>query len=126
MTEKAIFSPAFLVGDNSALAFLSGQVAIRPDGTVVDAADPTEQVRQVFDNLDAAVRAAGGVGLADLVRTTVYLVSTDLVGTFYAVRAALYPDAFADRPRPASTLVIVSALVDPRFLVEIDGVAAIR
>ncbi len=121
-----MFSPALDVSPTAVQVMLSGQVATRADGGVVDPADPAQQIRQVYDNLHAAICAAGGAGLTDLVRTTVYLVSAELIAIFYQVRAELYPVVFGERPRPASTLVVVSALVDPRYLVEIDGVAAIE
>lgn len=119
-----MFSPALPTNCATQL-LLSGQVAVRPDGTIADPEDPYGQVRQVFDNLGAVIRDAGGAGLVDLVRTTVYLVRADLVDVFYQVRAELYPAVFGQRPFPVSTLVIVTGLADPRFVVEIDGVAAI-
>ncbi|MDT8912472.1 RidA family protein [Amycolatopsis sp. PS_44_ISF1] len=96
---------------------VSGQVPV--SGTGVYAGDEAvEQVRQVFDNLAAAL-AAGGSGLDRVVKLTVYLTDLADLGSFREVR-----DRYLDPARlPACSLVQVGALVDPRFRVEIDALA---
>jgi|GEM_PF-2114755 endoribonuclease L-PSP, putative len=62
------YAQAVRVGN---LLFTSGQIPLRPDGTLVEG-DIAEQTRQVLENLRAIVEAAGGT-LANVVKTTVYL-----------------------------------------------------
>ncbi|MET8845740.1 RidA family protein [Amycolatopsis sp. NPDC004625] len=81
--------------------------------------DLAGQARQVMDNLEVALRAAGA-GLTDVVRTTVYVASTDqadLVTAWNVVRAR-----FGDHDAP-STLLGVTVLGYRGQLVEVDAVA---
>jgi 2-iminobutanoate/2-iminopropanoate deaminase len=110
------YTDAVRTGD---LLFVSGVVPVDGAGTLVGGADVVAQTRQVFANLEA-VLAAAGVGLADVVKVTVFL--TDI-----ADRARINPvrqELFADT-RPASTLVEVSALAIPGAKLEIEAVARI-
>jgi len=101
------------------LLFCSGQIPIDPKtGEVVGAGDIRQETRQVMQNLDAVLRAAGA-SLATVVKTTVYLVS---LGDFAAMNET-YATYFASNP-PARATVQVAAL--PRGArVEIDAVALI-
>ena len=94
---------------------ISGQTPLTSTGEVPE--DGGEQATVVMDKI-AALLADVGLGLADVVKVTYFL--TDL-RDLDAVRAAL--DAVLPHPRPASSLVEVSGLVDPRFRVEIEAVA---
>ena len=103
------------------LIFISGQVALDADGSVVGTGDMAAQARQAFRNLGAVLEAAGS-SFADVVKLTYFVRDVDSVG---AVRAAR--DEFVDLSRPpASTLVEVSRLFMPELLVEIEAVAAVR
>jgi enamine deaminase RidA (YjgF/YER057c/UK114 family) len=99
------------------LVFVSGQVAWDAGGSVVGAGSVEEQAEFVFDNLERALRAAGS-SLDRLTRICVYLVDDAHVAGFREVR-----DRRLTGIRPASTLVIVAALVDTALLVEIDAIA---
>ncbi|MBL7009307.1 MAG: RidA family protein [Planctomycetes bacterium] len=95
--------------------FASGQVALRPDGSLVDGG-VREQTEQVLKNLDAVLTAAG-CGRADVVKCTVFL--TDL-GDFLAMNE-VYGAFFGDH-KPARACVEVSRL--PKDVaVEIELVA---
>jgi enamine deaminase RidA (YjgF/YER057c/UK114 family) len=96
--------------------YISGQTASDESGTVVGVGNAAVQAAQVFDNLQKAMESAGGT-LGDIIKTTIYVVSRDDVEPVRAVRR----DRFGDRP-PASTLVIVSGLARPEYLVEIEAV----
>ncbi|MPZ73918.1 MAG: RidA family protein [Nitriliruptorales bacterium] len=97
--------------------YVAGQVPLDPGGHIPVGAEA--QARQVLDNLAAVVRAAGA-SLDDVVKTTVFL--TDL-GDRTAV-GRVREEYFTDPP-PANTLVVVSSLANPAFLVEIEAVVAI-
>ncbi|GAA3750049.1 2-iminobutanoate/2-iminopropanoate deaminase [Spinactinospora alkalitolerans] len=101
------------------LVFVSGQVPEAADGSVAEG-DATEQARQVFRNIEAAL-AEHGTGFRHTVKLTYYLRH---IADLAAVRAVL-AEFLVHRPRPASTLVEVSGLLDSRYLLEIDAVATI-
>jgi enamine deaminase RidA (YjgF/YER057c/UK114 family) len=94
--------------------------AVSFSGRMVAGDEPQAQVRQVFENLAAAL-AAAGAGLEHVVKLTVYLTDLADLGAFRLVRDEYIS---LDNP-PASTLVQVSGLVNPAFRVEIDALAAI-
>lgn len=98
---------------------ISGQVPLDGQGKLAGE-DPQAQVRQVFDNLTAAL-AAAGAGMEHVVKLTVYLTDLADLEVFRQVRDEYIS---LDNP-PASTLVQVSSLVNPAFNVEIDALAAI-
>lgn len=99
---------------------VSGQVPTDGSGQVVGADDPEEQVRQVFRNLGAVLRAAGS-DFSRVVKLTVYLTDLGDLAVFRKVR-----DEFVDTSAPpASSLVQVSGLVNPTFRVEIDALAVV-
>ena len=99
------------------LIWVSGVVGMRADGAIPN--DTGAQFDIAMDALDACLRAAGGKP-EHVVKVQVFL--TDI-----AERTSINPrriDYFGEN-RPASTLVEVSALVDPRMKVEIECQAAI-
>ena len=106
------YSQAVRIGN---LVYTSGQIALRPDGTLVEG-NVEEQTRQVFANLRAVLEAAGS-SLERVVKTTVFV--TDL-GQFAELNA-VYAEHFSE-PFPARSTVEVARL--PRdVLVEIEVIA---
>jgi reactive intermediate/imine deaminase len=101
------------------LVALSGQVPLDGQGRLAGQ-DARAQVRQVFDNLTAAL-AAAGASMEHVVKLTVYLTDLADLEAFREIRDEYIS---LDKP-PASTLVQVSGLVNPAFRVEIDALAAI-
>ena len=97
--------------------WISGTVGLAADGNVPD--DVVEQLEIAMGHLDGVLRAAGGEP-HHVVKVQVFL--TDI-----ADRAKINPvrQRYFGEHRPASTLVEVSALVDPRMKVEIEAVAVI-
>lgn len=113
---SANYSDSFVAA--GPLVFVSGQVPVAPDGGVA-AGDAVEQARQVFRNIEAALKPHGA-DLSHIVKLTYYLRHlSDLGDVRQVLRESLR------EPRPASTLVEVSGLIDPRFLLEIDAVATL-
>ncbi|ASU82890.1 enamine deaminase RidA [Nocardiopsis gilva YIM 90087] len=111
------YSAAFLA--DGPLVFVSGQTPEAPDGSVASG-DAVEQTRQVFRNVEAAL-APYQADLRNLVKVTYYLRH---IADLQAVRQVLN-EFLVQQPRPASTLLEVTGLVDSRFLVEIDAVACL-
>jgi enamine deaminase RidA (YjgF/YER057c/UK114 family) len=112
----ANYSHATGVPPNARWLYLSGQVGIAPDGTIPE--DTTAQAQLCFANIEAILREAG-MASADLVRLTTYLLDPRDRAGYMAVR-----DRFVGSPPPASTLVVISALADPRYRIEVEAVAA--
>ncbi len=108
------YAQAVVAGD---LLFCSGQVGLDPtSGKLVPGGIGAETAR-VLENL-AAVLAAGGLGLADVVKTTVYLVDLGEFAAVNEVYARYFP-----APHPARATVQVAAL-PAGARVEIEAVAA--
>ena len=95
------YSQAIRTGD---IVYLSGQIPLQPDTMALVTGDITDQIRQVFDNLQAVAQAAGGT-LADIVKLNIYL--TDL-GHFAAVNQIMAD--YITEPYPARAVVGVAAL----------------
>ena len=95
--------------------WLSGMVGVQADGSIPEST--VDQFQIALDTIDVCLREAGG--RADqIVKVQVFM--TDI-----SERAAINPirQRYFGEHRPASTLVEVSALVDPRMKVEIEAVA---
>lgn len=110
------YSHAVSIQAGAQRVVLSGQVAVRPDGSVVDAA--ADQVAQVLANIKT-VLAAHGLGPSDVVKVTAFLTDRAVLPAWRTQR-----DAFFGAHAPASTLLFVAGLADPRFLVEVELEAA--
>lgn len=104
------------------LVFIAGQTALDRDGNVVGKNDFAAQAEQVFENLTVALRASGCTA-TNLVKLTVFLTDMDNLGRYREARnrffASVTPPA-----APAVTLVEVSKLYGPDFLIEIEAIAA--
>jgi enamine deaminase RidA (YjgF/YER057c/UK114 family) len=112
--EQAVgYSRAVAAGD---FIFVSGCTSIA-DGEVVYEGDMARQTEQALLNVSAALEQLGA-SLADVVRTRIYV--TDI--SRWAQAGEPHRLAFEDAP-PATTMVQVAALIDPRMLVEIEAVA---
>lgn len=112
----ANYSHATEVPANARWLYLSGQLGIRPDGTIPETC--AEQAETCFVNV-LAILADAGMGAADLVRLNTYLTDPRDLGAYMAVR-----DRHVANPPPASTLVVVQALAQPKLRVEIEAIAA--
>ena len=116
---KGPFSQAIVVEAKGRLVFVSGMTARRPDGKLTGIGDVEEQTRQVCENIRTALEAAGGT-LADVCRVDVYLRNIGDRERVNKVRRQ-----FFGSPPPASTMVEVSKLASPEYLVEISAIALI-
>ncbi len=108
------FSRAVRAGQN---VFVSGTAPIWPDGSCDP--DPAVQARRCLEIILAAL-AEAGAGADDVVRTRTFLVDVADAGPVGAVHGEVFGEI-----RPASTMVGVAALLDPRWKVEIEADAFI-
>ena len=109
------FAPATKLGN---LVFVSGHVGINAEGRV--AGGMREQTQQAFANVETALRAAGA-SMADVMKITCFLIDAGDYKVYGEERLKVFPtDA-----QPASSTVIVKALVRPELRVEVEAIAAI-
>ena len=110
------YSQAVEVGNDQRLIFVSGQVGVGLDGQLAEGSKA--QHEQAWRNV-LAILAAHGLSPGDIVEVTAYLTDPADIALYRDVR-----DAMLDGAAPASTLLIVAGLADPRWRVEIAVVAA--
>ncbi len=108
------FSRAVRAGHH---VFVSGTAPIWPDGSCDP--DPAAQARRCLEIILAAL-ADAGAGPADVVRTRTFLVDVGDAGLVGAAHGEVFGEI-----RPASTMVAVAALLDPRWKVEIEAEALV-
>ena len=103
------FARAVRVGSTVAV---SGTAPVWPDGQVDP--DPAVQARRCLEIALAALAELGGLP-KDVVRTRQFVVSADDAEAVGAVHGEVFADI-----RPASTMVVVAALLDPRWKYEVE------
>src|SRR5882724_7913315 len=104
------------------LVFISGQTAADAEGNVVGKGDFAAQAEQAFQNLSVALDAAGCTA-AHLVKRTVFLRDMGNLGAYREARSRFFATV-TPAAAPAVTLIEVSRLYGPDFLIEIEAVAA--
>ena len=112
------YSHAVEVPEGSRLLYISGEVGVLRDGTVPEGIEA--QAEACWQNI-IAILAHAGMSVADLVKITTYLVRAEDLAAAGEARARHFGDA-----RPGSATLIVSALVVPSWLIEIEAVAAAK
>jgi enamine deaminase RidA (YjgF/YER057c/UK114 family) len=118
----AVYSHVAKVNRGS-IAYISGQVPSDASGKIVGEGDFEAQVEQVFANLKTAIEAAGGV-MADIVKLN-YFLSADVDQADVPKMRPIRDRYLNVEKPPASTFVVVSRLMRPGWLIEIEAVAAI-
>jgi 2-iminobutanoate/2-iminopropanoate deaminase len=101
---------------NARMLYVAGQVGTALDGSV--ARDIKGQAEQAWRNIQS-VLAAADMGLADIVKINHYLTRKEDIAAYREVRGRVLGEL-----RPASTLLVISALAREDFLVEVEVVAA--
>lgn len=114
-----VFSHATVIEAKGRLAFISGMTARRADGTIAGIGDITEQTRQVCENIKSAVEAAGGT-MDDICRVDVYVRNMEHFKEIHAVRQQYFKP-----PLPASTMVEITKMTSPDYLIEINAIAVV-
>lgn len=113
------FSQATTIEARGKLVFISGMTARTRDGSIAGIGDIEVQTRQVCDNVQAAVEAAGGT-LDDIVRVDVHVRNIEHFPIIHKVRREYFKE-----PVPASTMVEVSKLVSQDYLIEMSAIAVL-
>ncbi|HUL42943.1 MAG TPA: RidA family protein [Bacteroidota bacterium] len=95
--------------------WITGTTATRTDGTIAGEGDPYEQTAQAIRNIETALRKAGA-RLNDVVRTRIFVKNIDDWEKIGRAHREFFGSIL-----PATTMVEVSRLIDPRMLVEIEA-----
>ncbi len=112
-TPNPALSAGVVVGD---FLFVSGHVAVDSSGNLVGEGNAEAQTRQVMENILGVVTAAGGK-MEDVAKITCFLTDIADYSAYSKVRAETWP-----KDPPASSTVVVTALVRPEFLVEVEAI----
>jgi enamine deaminase RidA (YjgF/YER057c/UK114 family) len=107
----------------SRMIFIAGQTALDRNGELVGRNDFAAQADQVFRNLSTALQAVGCTA-SDLVKLTVFLRDMTDLTTYREARNRFFTTV-TPPAAPAVTLVEVSKLYGPDFLIEIEAMAAV-
>jgi enamine deaminase RidA (YjgF/YER057c/UK114 family) len=128
ITPKAFGSPLGLyshgvVAPAGELVVVAGQVGVGPSGAV--SGDIIGQTKQTFENVRLVLEAAGCT-YRDVVRLQTFLTRADDIAGFMKAREEVFAEQFGDGGYPPNTLLVVSRLVRPELLVEIEAMAVKR
>jgi enamine deaminase RidA (YjgF/YER057c/UK114 family) len=105
------------------IVFIAGQVPADVSGAVVGKGNFEAQCAQTFANIHTALRAVGA-DWNNVVQFTSFLVRAEDAAAFRAYRGQEFPKLFPGAP-PPNTLLIISRLADPDYLLEVQTIAAL-
>ncbi|MGI9381047.1 MAG: RidA family protein [Methyloligellaceae bacterium] len=95
--------------------YFSGQLGVDPQGNVPE--DFAGQLRNVYANIEAILKD-GGMELSDLIKMTSFMIRREDIPVAREIRKEVFGDL-----KPAHTLLLISGLASPEFLIEVEGFA---
>lgn len=101
------------------MVFVAGQLPVNKSGTIVGEGDFRAQATQVFENIKAVLGDAKA-SFDDVVKLNIYVTGVKNLPLVQEVRSG-----YLTRPYPATTLVEITALANPKALIEIEAIAVI-
>ncbi|HXA95665.1 MAG TPA: RidA family protein [Candidatus Dormibacteraeota bacterium] len=111
-----------VVAPGGEIVVVAGQVGIDRAGRLHGPGDVVAQTKQTFENIRAVLEAAGS-GMAQVVRLQTFLTHAADIEGFMRARREVFPRYFPDGVYPPNTLLVVSRLVQPELLVEVEAMA---
>jgi enamine deaminase RidA (YjgF/YER057c/UK114 family) len=121
MHKNPAFTNVIVVTGNVKTIYIGGQDAVDASGNIIGKGNVKEQTEQVFKNLQAALEA-GGAGLEHVIKWTIYIVQGQPLPSAFEV----FQRVWGQRPNPpAISVMFVSGLANPDFLVELEAVAVV-
>jgi enamine deaminase RidA (YjgF/YER057c/UK114 family) len=110
------------IASGTQIVSVAGQVGIIASGELAGDGSLTAQTRQAFANVVTALGAAS-LHTGDIFKTTTFLVGAERIEEFMAARTAAFDEFFPGGQYPPNTLLVVSRLVEARFLIEVEALA---
>jgi enamine deaminase RidA (YjgF/YER057c/UK114 family) len=121
LNKNPAFTNVIVVTGAVKTVYVGGQDAVDVSGNIVGKGDFRVQTEQVLKNIQAAL-AAGGAGLEHVVKWNLYVVQEQPLRAGFEV----FQDFWGKRPNPPSiSMMFVSGLANPDFLVEMDAIAVV-
>jgi 2-iminobutanoate/2-iminopropanoate deaminase len=113
------YSQGIKVTNAQTILFLAGQVSYDKDGSAKNKGDFKAQARECFECLKRLVEAGGGT-VKNIVKINTYILDVANRPAYREARQEVFGDH-----EPASTMVQISALASPDYLIEIEAIAVI-
>jgi len=121
LSKNPAFTNVIVVTGQVKTIYIGGQDAVDASGTIIGKGDIKQQTEQVFNNLQAALKAVGAK-LDHVIKWNVYVVHGQPLHPAFEV----FQRVWGRRPNPpAITMMFVSGLANPDFLVEMDAIAVV-
>ena len=117
--DPATYSQGIKVTQAQTILFLSGQVAYTPDGAVAHRGDFKAQARGAYEAIERLVKSQGGT-MANVIKITTYVTNMQ-----YRIDLAPIREEFFGKKGPASTLVEISSLAHPDWMIEVEAIAVL-
>ena len=121
LPRNPAFTNVIVVTGQMKTIYIGGQDAVDASGTIVGKGDIKKQTEQVLANLQTALQA-GGAELEHVVKWNVYVVQGQSLQPAFEV----FQQVWGRRPNPpVISMMFVSGLANPDFLVEMDAIAVV-
>ncbi|WP_414469895.1 RidA family protein [Methanobacterium sp. ACI-7] len=122
LNKNPAFSNVVIVPAGIKTIFIGGQDSINESGEIIGKGDIKKQTEQVLNNIKIALKSAGA-GIENIIKWNIYIVQGNDPGPAFEISHKIIGKI--ENP-PAITVVFVSSLVNPDFLVEIDAIAVVN
>jgi enamine deaminase RidA (YjgF/YER057c/UK114 family) len=121
LSKNPAFTNVIVVTGPAKTIYIGGQDAVDAVGKIVGKGDIKQQTDQVLNNLQTALKA-GGAELEHIIKWNVYVVQGQPLQPAFEV----FQRVWGRRPNPPTiTMMFVSGLANPEFLVEMDAIAVV-
>jgi len=111
-----------MVAPGGEIVVVAGQVGMDRRGRLTGPGDVVAQTKQTFENIRAVLEAAGST-MGQVARFQTFLTHAADIEGFMQARREVFPRYFPDGVYPPNTILVVSRLVQPELLVEIEAMA---
>jgi len=111
-----------MVAPSGEIVVVAGQVGMDAAGRLVGPGDVVAQTKQAYANIEKVLRAAGS-RMSEVVRFQTFLTHATDIDGFMRARREVFPRYYPDGVYPPNTILVVSRLVQPELLVEIEAMA---
>lgn len=121
LVKNPAFTNVVVVTGAVKTIYIGGLDAVDATGAIIGKGDIAAQVEQIYNNLQAAL-AAAGASLEHVIKWNIYVVQGQPTQPGFAV----FQRIWGNRPNPpAITVLFVAGLANPEFLAEMDAVAVV-